>query len=83
MDLAHLQTGISGVSFWALNFKDLYFLGTGHSCCIFGLLNKSCILKRFIFSTVFFGVQFYSPGASLLSYHALLCEMNSVFEGIF
>ena len=55
----------------------------------FGLLNKSCILKCFIFSTVFFGVQFYSPGASVIMglhyYHIMLefCEMNSVFEDIF
>ena len=35
VDLAYLQTGISGVYFWVLNFQNLYFLGTGHSCCIF------------------------------------------------
>ena len=35
MDLAYVQTGISGVFFWVLNFETLYFLGTGHSCCIF------------------------------------------------
>ena len=52
------------------------------------MLNKSCILKCFIFSTVFFWVQFYSPGASVIMglhyYHIMLdfCEMNSVFEGI-
>ena len=55
----------------------------------FGLLNKNCILKCFIFSIVFLGVQFYSPGASIimgLHYcHIMLdfCDMNSVFEGIF
>ena len=88
--MAYLQREISGVFFWVLNFENLYFLGTGHSCCIlFGLLNKSCILKCFIFSTVFFWVQFYSPGASIIMglhyYHIMLdfCEMNSVFEGIF
>ena len=59
VNLAYLQTGISGVFFWVLNFKNLYFLGTGHSCRIFGgLLNKSCILKCFIFSTVLFGSSF-------------------------
>ena len=30
-----LRTGISGVFSWVFNFEDLYFLGTGHSCCIF------------------------------------------------
>ena len=55
----------------------------------FGLLNKSCILKCFILSTVFFWVQFYSPSASVIMglhfYHIMLdfCEMNSVFEGTF
>ena len=91
MNLAYLQTGISGVFFGVLNFKNLYFLGTGHSCCIFfGLLqNKSCILKCFIFSAVFFWVQFYPPGASIIIglhyYHIMLdfCEMYSVIEGIF
>ena len=54
-----------------------------------GLLNKSYILKCFIFSTVFFGVQFYSPGAAIIIglhyYHIMLdfYEMNTVFEGIF
>ena len=59
VDLADLQTGISGVFFWALNFENLYFWGTAHSCCIFfGLLNKCCIFKCFIFLTVFFGSSF-------------------------
>ena len=35
VDLAYLQTGISGVFFWVLNFENLYFLGTAQSCCIF------------------------------------------------
>ena len=87
--MAYLQTGISGVYFWVLNFQNLYFLASGHSCCIFGLLNKNCILKCFIFSIVFLGVQFYSRGSSIimgLHYcHIMLdfCERNSVFEGIF
>ena len=62
---------------------------------LFGLSNKNCILKCFIFSTVFSGpvlyfwVQFYSPGALIimdLYYYRIMldfCEMNSVFEGIF
>ena len=62
--------------FRVLNFENLYF---------FWLLNKSCILKRFILSKVFFN----SPGASIimgLHYYRLMLEfreMNSVFEGIF
>ena len=39
MDLAHLQTGISGVFVCVLNFENLYFLGTGQNCCIF------CVFK--------------------------------------
>ena len=33
--MAYLQTGISRVFFGVLNLENLYFLGTGHSCCIF------------------------------------------------
>ena len=78
VDLAYLQTGINEVFLGVLNFKNLYFFGTtGHSCCIFGFLNESCILKCFIFSTVScLGVQFLfnkcfnNHGSPLLSYHA-------------
>ena len=42
----------------------------------FWLLNKSCILKCFILSTVFFWVQLYSPVASIIMglhyYHIML-----------
>ena len=54
-----------------------------------GLLNKRCILKCFICSTVFFWFQFYSPGASIimgLHYcHIMLdfCEVNSVLRVLF
>ena len=61
MDLAYLQTGISGVLFWVLNFENLYFLVTAQSCCIFwggGLLDKCCILKCSMFLTVFLGSSF-------------------------
>ena len=74
---------------WTWHIYICIFFGTGHSCCIcLGLLNKSCILKCFIFSTVYCRVQFYSPGASIimgLHYHIMLdfCEMNSVLGGIF
>ena len=36
VDLAYIQTGISRVYFWVLNFENLYFLGTGHCCFFFG-----------------------------------------------
>ena len=55
----------------------------------FGLLNKSCILKCFIFSTVFLGPVlftrcFSNRGSPLLSYIMLyFCKMNCVFECIF
>ena len=88
VDLAYLQTGISGVFCWVLNFQNLYFFGYWSQLLyFFGLLNKSCILKCFIFQQ-YFWVQFYSPGASIIMglyyYHIMLdfCEMN-VFEGIF
>ena len=35
MELAHLQTGISGIFLGVLNLENLYFLGTDHNCCIF------------------------------------------------
>ena len=72
-----------------MNLENLYFFGTGHSCCIFWLLNKKLYFKVFhIFNTIFW-VQFYSPGGSIIMglnyYHIMLdvCEMNSIFEGIF
>ena len=77
---------------WLVIFQRSIFLGFEfRESVFFGLLNKSCILKCFIFSTVFFWVQFYSPGASIIMglyyYHIMLgfCEMNNVFEfeGIF
>ena len=90
VDLAYLQTGISGVFLGVLNFENLYFLGVLVTAPVFfGLLNKRCILKSFICSTVSFWFQFYSPGASIiigLHYYPIIldfCEMNSVFQGIF
>ena len=103
VDLAYLQTGISGLTFWGTryfvnseyrlslnqilpckqhsvcpggglgiftdrdqrcsfgvsNLKNLYFLGTAHSCGIFwGLLDKCCIFKCFIFQQYFGGSNF-------------------------
>ena len=84
--MAYLQPGIRGVYFWLLNY---IFCVLVTAAVFFGLLNKNCILKCFIFAMVFLGVQFYSPGASIimsLHYcHIMLdfCKMNSVFEGIF
>ena len=41
VDLAYLQTGISGVFVWVLNFENLYFLGVLATATVFfGLLNK-------------------------------------------
>ena len=90
MDLTYLQTRISGVYFGVLNFENLYFFGYWSQLLYFlGLLNKRCILKCFICSTVFFWFQFYSPGASIimgLHYcHIMLdfCEVNSVLRVFF
>ena len=77
MDLAYLRTGISGVFFRGFEFQESVFLGVLLTTAVFfGLLNKSCILKCFIFSTVFFlGPVLYTRcfnnhGSPLLSYHA-------------
>ena len=60
---------ISGVYFGVLNFENLYFFGYWSQLLYFlGLLNKRCILKCFICSTVFFWFQFYSPGASIINH---------------
>ena len=90
MDLAYLQTRISGVYFGVLNFENLYFLGYWSQLLYFlGLLNKRCILKCFICSTAFFWFQFYSPCASVIMglhyYHIMLdfCEVNSVLRVFF
>ena len=46
-------------TFWGFEFrKSVIIWPAGHSCCIFWLLNKSCISKYFIFSIVFFGSRF-------------------------
>ena len=78
---------ISGVYFGVLNFENLYFFGYwSQLLCFLGLLNKRCILKCFICSTVFFWFQFYSPDASIimgLHYcHIMLdfCEVNRVLR---
>ena len=68
--------------------ESVFFWVLVTAAVFFGLSNKSCTLNRFMFSAVFFGVQFYSPGALIMSlhyYHVMLdfCEINSVFEGIF
>ena len=45
--------------FWVLNFENLYFFGYWSQLLhCFGLLNKCCILKCFLFLTVFFGYSF-------------------------
>ena len=54
-------------------FGGVLFIGT----VFFGLLSKCCILKYFIFSTVFFGsslfIRYFSKhSSSLISYHTSL-----------
>ena len=73
--------------FWGFEFRASVFFGYWLQLLYFlGLLNKRCILKCFICSTVFFWFQFYSPGASIimgLHYcHIMLdfCEVNSVLR---
>ena len=57
VDLVYLQTGISEVIFWVLNFENLYFWVLVTAAIFFGL-DKCCIFKCFIFLTVFFGSSF-------------------------
>ena len=47
VELAYLQTGISGVFFLGFCISKIcIFLGTSHSCCTFEwLLDKCCILS--------------------------------------
>ena len=80
----------SAENFLGFEFRESIFFWVLVRAAVFlGLLNKRCILKCLIFSTVFFWVQFHSPGASVIMglhyYHIMLdfCEMNSVFESIF
>ena len=77
--------------FGVLNFENLYFFGYCSQLLYFwGLLNNCCIFKCFIFLTVFFWVQFYAPGTSVITvlhyYHHIVLnfyQMNSVFGGYF
>ena len=76
VSLTYLQTGISGVFSWVLSLENLNFLGYWSQLLYsFGLLNKSCILKCFICSTVFLGPVLFAKcfnnhGSPLLSYRA-------------
>ena len=59
MDLAYLQTGISGVFFGFWISKICTFLELLRAAVFFfGLLDKCCIFKCFIFLTVFFGSSY-------------------------
>ena len=40
VDVAYLQTGISGVFFWVLNFENLYFFGVLVTADVFFLVVK-------------------------------------------
>ena len=67
MDLIYLHTRIREV-FWGFEFRNLYFFGTGKSCCIFlgGLSNKCCAFKTVshVFDSNFLG-PVYSQGTSV------------------
>ena len=69
--------------------KSVFFWVLLTAAVFFGLLDKCCIFKCFIFLTVFLEVQFSAPGASVIKvlhyYHTVLnfCQMNSALEGIF
>ena len=58
VDLIYLHTWISGVFlFWVLNFENLYFVGTGQSCCIFfrGFQTNAVFLSVLHFRLYFLG----------------------------
>ena len=64
-------------NFLGFEFRKFVFFGYWSQLLyFFGLLNKCCILKYFIFLTVFFWVQFYVPGTSVIMvlhyYHIVL-----------
>ena len=54
VDLVYLQTGIR-IFLGGFEFQESVFFGYCSQLLYFFELNKSCILKCFIFSTVFFG----------------------------
>ena len=55
--LAYLQTGMSRVFFLGFEFRKFVFLGYCVTAAVFffGLLDKCCIFKCFVFLTVFLG----------------------------
>ena len=78
VDLAYLQTGISSV-FLGFEFrKSVFFWVLGIGTAFFGLINKCCILKYFIFSKIFLLGPvllircFSKDRSSLILYHASL-----------
>ena len=68
VDLAYIQTGISGVFFCVLNFENLYFFGYWSKLLYFFFFwggggvcqNKCCIFKYFTYSTVFSGPNLFT-----------------------
>ena len=70
--LAYLRTGISGVYFWVLKFREPVFFWVLYTAAVFfGLLNK----VFHIFSSIFWGPVlfircFNNHGSPSLSYHA-------------
>ena len=80
VDLVYLQTGIGWPEYF-LGFEfgeSVFFWGLITAAVFFGLSNKSCILKCFLFSKIFFGFSYIhqvlqlNHGSLLLSYHAWL-----------
>ena len=75
-----------------LNFENLYILEYWSKVLyVFGLLDKCCIFKSFVFLTAFLGFSFihHAPGTSVITvphYHHIglnFCQMNGVFGGHF
>ena len=86
----HIYRQESAEYFGGFEFRESVFFGYWSQLLYFlGLLNKRCILKGFICSTVLFWFQFYSSGASIimgLHYCNImldLCEVNSVLRVFF
>ena len=76
--------------FWDFEFRESVFFWVLVTVPVFlGLLDKRCILKCFICSTVIFWFQFYSPGYSItigLHYCLIMldfCKVNSVLRVFF
>ena len=65
VDLAYLQTGISGAFFWILNFESLYFLILVTGTVFSWAVKQMLYFEVFYIYNRIFSVQFYSSDTSV------------------